>query len=181
MDYLKFLADHVDSDGNVTRGETSEELGIEFNGKEVSAALCGQYNYGSIEPLKLNKGPAPRSDKDHKWRSEQQRIKEEKELEELRKQGKPIGYGWGSYEDYRSPDEYGFHWIMLEELLAMDFTRKVAAVRNHPRWYHGDRPIEQYLKECPQVTIEEFMGEDFLSKMRSLVEQGYNRITFWLY
>jgi hypothetical protein len=70
---------------------------------------------------------------------------------------------------------------MLEDLLAMDFTRKVVAVRDHPQWHHQDRPLEQYQKECPQVSIEEFIGEDFLKIMRDLVSQGYNRITFYLY
>jgi hypothetical protein len=73
----------------------NRELDISFNGKEVSAALCGQYNYCKIEPLKLNEGPAPRSCKDRKWQAERNRIAEEKELEELRKQGKPIPYGFG--------------------------------------------------------------------------------------
>ena len=133
MDYMHFCADHVDENGNVTQSATDDELGIEFNGRDIQAALLGAYNFGKITPLPLN-----------------------------------IGY---------------LHWIMLADLLAFDYERLVVDIRSIPNWREK---LEKYglsmtLAEGEYITLENFIGEDFLAKMRGLVEQGYNRITFWNY
>ncbi len=184
MDYMQFCADHVDENGNVTQSATDDELGIEFNGRDIQAALLGAYNFGKITPLPLNKGAAPRSYRDYKWHREEHQKKMDAEAAKLRKKGKSIGYGFGSYEHPKSNQDIGYlHWIMLADLLAFDYERLVVDIRSIPNWREK---LEKYglsmtLAEGEYITLENFIGEDFLAKMRGLVEQGYNRITFWNY
>ncbi len=160
MDYLQILADHVNDKGEITKTLTPDgcpEL-LSYNGKNISAALTGQYNYGKIKPLPLNNGVAPGSYWDRSKLSEYHS------------------------ELWEGSEAYGHHWCLLEDLFKMDFQRKVISIRDSKLWRGGTNnnftaAYNDMLIRNQFVTIEEFIGEQFLEKMKKLQEQGYNRIT----
>lgn len=160
MDYLQILADHVEENGEVTKTlypEDCPEL-LKYNGKNISEALTGQYDYSRIKPLPLTEGKAPGS----AW--------------------SPPKGGWSESDSeyWEGIDTYGHHWCMLEDLFKMDFQRKVIDVRRSKLWGSDKDYTAAYNEQLinnKAITIEEFIGEDFLNKMRKLQEEGYNRIT----